>query len=95
MQNKNGWTALMQAAQNGHIECVRLLIEKEAGMRDKNGWTALMQASYNKKPDCVRLLKEREKDMKTTREWCECPPGTTALDIAKKKGYEEIVSLLQ
>ena len=32
--------------------------------------------------------------MKTTREWWGFPPGTTALDVAKKMGYKEIASIL-
>ena len=32
--------------------------------------------------------------MKATREWNWFPPGTAALDIAEKKGYKEIASIL-
>ena len=42
----------------------------------------------------VRGFAERERDMKTTHKWNWFPPGTTALDIAKKTGYKEIVSIL-
>ena len=90
-----GRTALIFAAKSGHAECVALLLEKEAGMQDRQGWTALMWAVYNNKLECAKLLLERERNMKTTRKWFEFPPGTTALDIAKKKGYKEIVSILQ
>lgn len=37
-------TALMLAAQNGHIECVRLLLGYERNKRDIFGKTALMLA---------------------------------------------------
>ncbi|EET01480.1 Protein 21.1 [Giardia duodenalis ATCC 50581] len=95
----NGWemcegTALMMAAAYGHTEVVRLLAEKEAGMQDKDGWTALMWAASYGHAECVKLLLEKEKDIKTTREWNWFPPGSTALDIARRKGYKEIVSIL-
>ncbi|ESU40879.1 Hypothetical protein GSB_154471 [Giardia duodenalis] len=70
------------------------MLEKEAGMRDKNGWTALMRAVLVGHTECVRLLAEEEKDMKTIRERFGYSPGTTALDIAKREGRTEIVSIL-
>ncbi|ESU40207.1 Protein kinase NEK family protein, partial [Giardia duodenalis] len=94
MKDEDGRTALMYAARNGYVECVQLLLEKEGGMRDKDGWTALMQAVANNKLECVKLLAEREKNMKTTCEWLGYLPGTTALDIAKKKDHFEIVSII-
>ena len=63
-------------------------------MRDGWDWSALTHAAEKGHATCVELLAERERDMKTTREWCGFPPGTTALDIAEKKGYKEIASIL-
>ena len=94
MQDEDGRTALMGAADHDHIECIKLLLEKEAGMRDKNGWTALMFATYNNRLGCVRLLAERERDMKTTRKWFGYLPGTAALGVAKKMGRTAIASIL-
>ena len=94
MQESDGRTAFMIAVCNGHADCVKLLLKKEAGMRDKNGWTALMFATYNNRLECARLLAEREKDMKTTRKWNGFPPGTTALDIAKERSHTAIASIL-
>ena len=94
MQDEDGRTALMGAADHDHIECIKLLLEKEAGMRDKDGWTALMFATYNNRLGCVSLPVERERDMKTTRGWFGCLPGTTALDAAKKKARTAIASVL-
>ncbi|ESU40468.1 Ankyrin repeat protein [Giardia duodenalis] len=87
-------TALMRAASCGHAEVVRLLVEREGGMQDSWDWSALMYATYSNKLDCTKLLAEREKDMKTSRVWNGFPPGTTALDIAKRMGYKEIASIL-
>ena len=58
----------MHAADNGHPDCVRLLLEKEGGMQNSDGWTALMFATYNNRLGCVRLLAEKEKDLKLTHE---------------------------
>ncbi|ESU40430.1 Ankyrin repeat protein [Giardia duodenalis] len=93
MLDKYGGTALMFAVEHDHIECIKLLLEKEAGMRDKNGWTALMRAVLVGHTECVRLLAEEEKDMKTIRERFGYLPGTTALDIAKREGRTELVSI--
>ena len=94
MLDKYGGTALMFAAEHDHIECIKLLLEKEAGMRDKNGWTALMRAVLVGHTECVRLLKAKEGDMKTTRGWDGYPSGTTALAIAKNWGRTAIISIL-
>ena len=45
MRNKNAETALMYAARNGHLECVKLLAPQEKGMRDSHGDTAMRWAS--------------------------------------------------
>ena len=84
----------MIAVCNGHTDCVKLLLKKEAGMRDKNGWTALMYATEYGHPDCVELLAEREKNMKTTHACWGFPSGTTALGIAKRMNHTRIVSIL-
>ena len=54
-----------------------------------------MHAAEKGHATCVELLAERERDMKTTRRWSGLPPGTTALDIAEKKDYKEIASILR
>ncbi|EET02696.1 Protein 21.1 [Giardia duodenalis ATCC 50581] len=98
MRDKDGWsasrTALMSAAQSGHTECVKLLIEKESGMQDKDGRTALMLAAINGHIECVKLLLEKEKGTKTTYEWCGCLLGSTSLILAAQNGRDEAVKLL-
>ena len=100
MQNNHGWTALMQAAFFGHTECVKLLLEKEAGMRDRKGWTALMWAVYYRKSDCVTLLVEKERTITTTRAIYRkndnriYPSESTALDVARLKGHYELAKVL-
>ena len=68
--------------------------EQEGGMQDESGWTALTLAAYWNRLECMRLLAEKEKCIRTIRERFGCPPGTTALDIVRRKGYKEIVSIL-
>ena len=63
-------------------------------MQDEYGRTALMYAVYDNIPECAKILAEREKDMKTTHEWNWFPPGTTALDIARREGHTAIASIL-
>ncbi|ESU40700.1 Ankyrin repeat protein [Giardia duodenalis] len=94
MKNNDGQTALMWAARNGHAGCVRLLLEKEGCMQTAKGWTALMDAAYSNNVECARFLAEREKDVKTTHGCHNYPPGTIAFDVARKKGHEEVVSIL-
>jgi len=49
-------TALMIATFNGHTGCVRILAQKEAGMKDSDGRSALMYAAANGKVECVKVL---------------------------------------
>jgi ankyrin repeat protein len=48
----------MFAAQNGHIEATKLLLDHNANinLQDSDGWTALFFASYNYKPEAVEFL---------------------------------------
>lgn len=54
-------TALMFAAELGNVECVRLLADKEAGMRTDAGETALMLAARRGQLECVAELIPYEK----------------------------------
>jgi ankyrin repeat protein len=51
-------TALMQAALNGHDECVKALLSAgaDAQVQDANGYTAFDLACYEGHIECVRLL---------------------------------------
>lgn len=69
-------------------------------MKDKNGITALMRATCNNNLECVRLLASKEGDIKTTHNvyWEDddqaYPSESTASDIARRKGYREVLSIL-
>jgi ankyrin repeat protein len=46
---KDGWTALHVAAQNGNESVVKLLVERGADVKgiSKDGWTAIHMAAQN------------------------------------------------
>lgn len=65
-------TALMHAVFNGHSDCVKLLMQDEAGMGDCGRNSALMIAILSKNLDIAELLVEKENQMVTRN-------GVTAL----------------
>ncbi|XP_075581006.1 photoreceptor ankyrin repeat protein [Pelecanus crispus] len=80
-QDKDGNTALMMAAQAGHITIVNYLLNYypalEVDKRDPRGLTALMKAAVQGRQDCVAALLLAGADLravdsikgKTAREW--------------------------
>lgn len=54
----NTWTPLFWAANDGHVECVRILINAgcTVNAKDENGKTALYYAAWEGHMDCVQLL---------------------------------------
>lgn len=59
MQNSNLDTALHKAAEEGHLECLKLLIEAgaDATLKNSDGKTALDNAVYQCKNECAEYLK--------------------------------------
>ncbi|ESU42853.1 Serine/threonine protein kinase [Giardia duodenalis] len=86
-RDEQGRTALMHAAQQGHVEPARLLVEKEKGLQDRNGWTALMHAAHNNHLEVVEILAAHERGNRDVS-------NRTALMIAAERGYAEIVAAL-
>lgn len=89
-------TALIAAAHLGHVEVVRELIRAGAPLDHVNNlhWTALIEAVVlgdggARHTECVRLLVEAgaRRDL-ADRE------GRTPLDLARQRGYAEMVRLL-
>jgi hypothetical protein len=90
-KDEEGFTALIWACVYGHVEVVKLLLDRGAliDLLPNGGGTALMNASYDGKIECVRLLLERGADMSLKDN-----TGKTAKDDAVKQGYDDIVQLL-
>jgi len=53
----------MYAAENGRLECVKILAPLEKGMQNIIGWTALMKAVREGHLECVKILAPLEKGM--------------------------------
>ena len=68
----NGWTPLIVAAQNGHLEIVRFPVgsgaNKEQGTTD-NGWTPLIVAAQNGHLEIVRFLEESGANKRPRHNW--------------------------
>lgn len=88
-KGKIGKTALMCAAQNGHTDIVRLLIEKGADVNTvaAGTGTALMDAAGNGHADIVRILLEKGANVNVN-------VGGTALMFAAREGNADIVRAL-
>ncbi|TNJ27645.1 Ankyrin repeat protein 2 [Giardia muris] len=94
-RDENGWTALMYAAQNGHLTVLKLLLEHEATQRDGSGWTALMYAAMNGHLECAQMLSPHEAGLQSTQVEWEMQAGASALMIAARWGHLPIVQLLR
>ncbi|EFO60980.1 Kinase, NEK [Giardia lamblia P15] len=86
-RDERGMTALMHAAQQGHIDPVNLLVEKEKGLKDKRGWTALMHAAHENHFEIVEILAPHEHGKRSKND-------RTALMIAAENGHAETASVL-
>lgn len=77
--DENGWTALMNAAANGSIAALDLLINKGAfvDMRDKDGGTAVMKAAQYGQVEALKKLIQQGANINIADD---C--GNTALHLA-------------
>jgi ankyrin repeat protein len=85
-------TALIAAAEKGHIEAGKLLIAKGANVNITNeyGATALIYAVCNGPAEFVKLLIEAGADKNIENQY-----GKKAIDYANERGYDKIVALLE
>lgn len=96
--NYYGGTALIPAAEKGHIETVRLLLEKSAidiNHINRLGWTALMEAVIlsdggERHQHIVALLLQHGADASILDK-----EGVSLLAHAKKRSYTAMCELLQ
>ncbi|KAI5098211.1 cortactin-binding protein 2 isoform X1 [Silurus meridionalis] len=84
-------SALFSAAQNGHTECLSLLLSlgASADASDENGFTSLHIAAANGHHGCVRVLLGHGTEVER-----ECVGGQTALILASEHGSAECVRTL-
>ena len=84
-KDEGGVPVLMWAANNGHTEVVKLLLEKDADVNVKEtttGCTALFMAAQEGHPEVVKLLLEKGADANV-----KANNGTTALITAANNGF--------
>ncbi|KID95301.1 Pfs, NB-ARC and Ankyrin domain protein, partial [Metarhizium majus ARSEF 297] len=92
IRDRDGRTALLWAAENGHEAVVRLLLERSANteVTDNNQeQTALLCAAKNGHEAVVRLLLEKGADIKAKDR-----RGQTSLSYAAENGHKAVVRLL-
>jgi ankyrin repeat protein len=94
--NRYVGTALIPAAHHGHVDAVRELLKTAVPIDHVNnlGWTALLEAIIlgdggPKHTEIVRLLVAAKANVNLADK-----EGVTPLAHAKKKGYAEIVKVL-
>ncbi|VUZ44566.1 unnamed protein product [Hymenolepis diminuta] len=86
------YTALHYAAANGHLNCVKLLLEHGSPMEEQNenGHTPLMEATSNGHIEVARCLIEHGANINThSSEFKE-----SALTLASYKGHADMVKFL-
>lgn len=91
-RNKNGSTALMIATALGHYKIMSLLLGAGADINalDNHHHTPLIRAVYQNDVQSVLLLVGAGADKQITDQ-----DGDTPLAIAKSKGYNEIIRILE
>ena len=90
--DKWGMTPLMYAADRDNKECLEFLLQNNASVSQCDKlleYTALHHAVCGD-IECVKLLLQYNSDVMQ-----KCEFGNTSLDIAKLKGYTDIVHILQ
>ena len=91
----NGYTPLHSAANKGHLDVVKYLVQRIQNKNPKSGiqWyerTPLHQAAWNGHLNVVRYLLEivpQDKDLKSSS-------GKTPSDYAEENGHTDIVEFL-
>jgi ankyrin repeat protein len=88
---KDKWTQLCWAAQNGHSETIKLLIDKGAEINavNKNNETPLHLAAQNGHSETVKLLIDKGAEINAINKNNETP-----LHLAAQRGHSETVKLL-
>ncbi|MBQ6112959.1 MAG: ankyrin repeat domain-containing protein [Synergistaceae bacterium] len=90
-KDNKGWTALMEAAYEGHAEVVKILLDAgaDANAKDKYGNPALIKAVRKGHAEVVKILLDAGAEVNAKNEY-----GSTALIWAADNGHAEIVNIL-
>lgn len=92
-KDRNGFTALVDAARRGHQDTVELLLGMGAAIDEPggSGWTPLMEAALCSQEHIVKLLLEKGASIEMPEE-----NGVTALHIARAgESTPETIVLLE
>ncbi|XP_062500523.1 ankyrin repeat domain-containing protein 17-like [Corticium candelabrum] len=90
-QDRNGWTALMRAANNGHVGVCQLLLQCGCLSEMRNSWgdTALHRASYWGHREVVRLLVHSGANVNAQNQY-----GNTPSHDASTRGHVTVMEEL-
>ena len=88
-KNYYGRTALMEAAENGHMEAIQLLLHAGPNTADKNGYTALIVAARKGHTEAAQLLLQADADPNAASN-----NGETSLMEAAVNGRTKVIQLL-
>ncbi|CAL4130092.1 unnamed protein product [Meganyctiphanes norvegica] len=88
----SGWTALMYASRFSHLNITNMLLEHGADMniQDTDGNTALHIATEENRKEQVNTLMQHGTDLRIRSK-----SGETAGDIARNKGFLDILQLIE
>jgi ankyrin repeat protein len=91
-ENEGGFTPLHHAAEWGHVELVRLLVDARADIEYKRSTaeTPLHLAAQEGQLDVVRLLVDLGANLEETTNEC----GSTALHLAAEEGHLDVARFL-
>ena len=90
VRDKNGWTPLMHAANQGYTSVIPHLLKAGADLdvQATDGATAIFIAALHGHSEIVEALVNAGADITV-----EGPKGKTALDVARAQGYSQILAL--
>ena len=91
-ESDGGFTALMAAARDDRPKIAKMLLDADANpnAENENDWQALMHAALNDNLEVAEILLAAGADIDAEND-----DDKTALDIAKEKGHDKMVALLQ